>query len=120
MYDEAAKLTYKRLTQLIVLQGKCTFKLPEPKCKITTQAMCELVLEVDSRLRAKTEIEKIKDNPIASLCDLISQAVPAVDSSIVLYGFRSATHPGASKKGSLHSAVHHQGSATTQSSGAGS
>ena len=97
MYDEAAKLSYKRLTQLIVLHGKCTFKLPEPKCKITAQAMCELVLEVDSRLCMKPEIEKIKDSPIASFRDLVSQAVPAVDSSIVLYGFRSTTHPGASK-----------------------
>ena len=97
MHDEAAKLSYKRLTHLIVLQGKCTFKLPEPKCKITTQAMCELVLEVDSRLCAKSEIEKIRESPIASFRDLVAQAVTALDSSIALYGFRSTTHPGASK-----------------------
>ena len=97
MYDEAAKLSYKRLTHLIVLQGKCTFKLPAPKCKITTQAMCELVLEVDSRLCAKSEIEKIRESPIASFRDLVAQVVTALDSSIVLYGFRSTTHPGASK-----------------------
>lgn len=66
MYDEAAKLSYKRLTQLIVLHGKCTYKLPEPKCKITTPAMRELVLEVDSRLCTKAEIEKIKDSPIVA------------------------------------------------------
>ena len=97
MYDEAAKLSYKRLAQLIVLHGKCTYKLPEPKCKITTQAMCELVLEVDSRLCTKVEIEKIKESPIASFRDLVSKNVAAIDSSVVLYGFRSTVHPGASK-----------------------
>ena len=97
MHDEAAKLSYKRVVQLIVLQGTCTYKLPEPKCKITSPAMCELVLEADSRLCAKTEIDRIKDSPIASFRDLVSQAVHAVDSSVVLYGFRSTFHPGASK-----------------------
>ena len=97
MYDEAAKLSYKRLTNLIVLQGKCTFKLPEPKCKITTQAMCELVLEVDSRLCTKIELEKIRESPIAAFRDLVSKIVTTLDSAIVLYGFRSTTHPGASK-----------------------
>lgn len=55
MKDEVAKITYKRLVHLLVIHGKCTFKLPEPKCKITTAAMCELVLEVDSRLCQKSD-----------------------------------------------------------------
>ena len=100
MIDEVAKITYKRLVHLLVIQGKCTFKLPEPKCKITTAAMCELVLEVDSGLCMKADFDKIRDSPIAAFRDMVTQIV-TIDTSTVLYGFRVTQHPGATKGDSI-------------------
>lgn len=83
---------------LIVFSGTVRFQLPHAKIKLTTSPSVELVLEIDSRLIAKGDFDKLKEAPLASFKSLVQQIAPQIDTSFVLYGYRTAAHPGASKQ----------------------
>lgn len=84
---------------LFAVRGTIQYKLPEPVAKLTTG--CEIVLEVDGRLVSKSELDKIKENPIASFKALLGQIVPKIDNSAALFGYRVAHHPGGAKQDPL-------------------
>lgn len=92
--DPTARLSYKRLIHYIVVQGKVTFKLPDPVVKLTTPAICEIVLEIDGRLLPKSDFEKMRDNPIVAFRKLVSDIDSSIGQQIVLYGFRMTRVPG--------------------------
>lgn len=95
--DPSARLSYKRLISIIVVQGKVTFKLPDPVVKLTTPAICEIVLEIDGRLLAKSDFEKLRDNPIATFRKLLTDVDGTIAAQAVLYGFRMIRVPGGSQ-----------------------
>ena len=99
--DVSAKIAYKRLVMLFPVRGTINYKLPEPVAKLTTGAVCEIVLEVDGRLINKGEFDRIKENPIASFKAMLGQVVPKLDNSAVIFGFRVAHHPGGAKQDPL-------------------
>ena len=99
--DTSAKIAYKRLVMLFAVRGTIQYKLPEPVAKLTTGAVCEIVLEVDGRLITKSELDRIKENPIASFKALLGQIAPKIDNSAVLFGYRVGHHPGGSKQDPL-------------------
>ena len=99
--DSSAKISYKRLVMMFVVRVSIQYKLPAPIAKLTTGAVCEVVLEIDGRLIQKSDLEKYKENPIASFKVLLSDVVPKLDSSAVLFGYRVAHHPGGSKQDPL-------------------
>ena len=95
--DSTSKTVYKRLTLMLAVKGKLSYKLPEPKLKLHTAAIAEIVLEIDSRLTPKTEFEKAKDHPLQTFRQLISDLLPDIESATTFYGVRSSRHPGATK-----------------------
>ena len=99
--DIAAKIAYKRLVMMLVVRGTVNFKLPEPIAKVTTGAVCEVVLEIDSRLVSRSDFEKFKSSPIPSFKALLCEIVPNLDSSAVIFGFRVGHHPSGSKQDPL-------------------
>ena len=99
--DSAAKIAYKRLVMMYVIRGDIKFKLPAPIAKLTTGAVCEIVLEIDGRLISKAELDKYKENPISSFKTLLSEVAPKLDSSAVIFGYRIAAHPSGSKQDPL-------------------
>ena len=92
--DPTAKLSYKRLINMLVIKGSVSFKLPEPVVKLTTAAICELVLEIDARLVQKQEFDKFRVNPINTYKSCLAEISPEVADSAVLYGFRMIRYPG--------------------------
>ena len=56
--DASAKIAYKRLVMLFIVRGTINYKLPTPIAKLTTGAVCEIVLEIDGRLVAKSDLDK--------------------------------------------------------------
>ena len=99
--DTSAKVSYKRLVMMYVVRGSIQYKLPTPIAKLTTGAVCEIVLEIDSRLIMKSELDRYRENPIASFKMLLGDVVPKLDSSAVIFGFRIAHHPGGTKQDPL-------------------
>ena len=95
--DPTAKLSYKRLINMLVIKGSVSFKLPEPVVKLTTAAICELVLEIDARLVQKQEFDKFRANPINTYKSHLAEISPEVADSAVLYGFRMIRYPGGSQ-----------------------
>ena len=98
LQDNTAKMSYKRPVHMIVFAGKVRFQLPEATRKMTTPAVAEVVLEFDSRLIGKAELEKVKDLLIASFKQAIVEVVPNLNAPITLYGYRISHHPGATKQ----------------------
>ena len=99
--DVAAKIAYKRLVMLFIIGGTISFKLPTPVAKLTTGAVCEIVLEIDGRLVNKSDLDRFRESPIATFKNLLSQIVPKLDNSAVLFGYRVAHHPGGEKQDPL-------------------
>ena len=89
--DTAAKISYKRLVMMYVIRGTISFKLPAPIAKLTIGAVCEIVLEIDGRLVPKADIDRFRENPIASFKALLGEVVPKLDSSAVIFGYRIAS-----------------------------
>ena len=98
LFDPTAKIAYKRLVHMIVFAGKIRFQLPEAKYKMTTPAIAELVLEIDSRLVSKSDFDKIKESPIMMFKSMLHEALPTMQATVTLYGYRVSHHPGASKQ----------------------
>ena len=82
----------------MVFAGKVRFQLPEATFKMTTPAVAEVVLEFDSRLTSKSDIDKIKDSPIVMFKQAVNEALPNPNAAITLYGYRTSHHPGATKQ----------------------
>lgn len=95
--DPNAKLAYKRLVHMLVVKGSVSFKLPDPVVKITTAAICEMVLELDNRLVGRQDFEKCRDNPVQWFKSALAEIDSALHDSAVLYGFRSIRAPGCTK-----------------------
>ncbi|CAK9033009.1 unnamed protein product, partial [Durusdinium trenchii] len=85
--DPQAKLSYKRIINMLVIKGKVSFKLPEPVVRLTTAAICELVLEIDARLVTKHDFDKFRANPIVTYKGLLADISPEIAEHAVLYGF---------------------------------
>ena len=92
--DPLANLSYKRLICMIVVKGKITFQLPEPVVKLTTPAICELVLGIDCRLVSRQDFERIKDNPVSAFKAMLAEVDEPTAEQAVLYGFRQIRYPG--------------------------
>ena len=92
--DPLANLSYKRLIHMLVIKGKITFQLPEPVVKLTTPAICELVLEIDCRLVSRQEFERIRDNPVLAFKAMLADIDESTADQAVLYGFRQIRYPG--------------------------
>ena len=92
--DLQAKLPYKRVINMLVIKGSVTFKLPEPVVRLTTAAICELVLEIDARLVQKPEFDKFRANPIVTFKSFLAEISPELADHAVLYGFRMIRYPG--------------------------
>ena len=97
MDDPMAKVAYKRLVMLFVIRGKVSFYLPEPKVKLVTSAVSEIVLEVDARLLPKNEFDRLRDNPIQSFKSLLAEIDSGISQDAVLYGYRTCQAPGGAK-----------------------
>lgn len=95
--DPTSKTAYKRLTLMLVAKGKLSYKLPEPKLKLTTAAIAEIVLEFDSRLMPKGDFERLKEHPIQSFKHQLISLHPDLENTATFYGFRTSRHPGAGK-----------------------
>ena len=95
--DSVSKTVYKRLTLMLVVKGRLSYKLPEPKLKLQTAAITEIVLEIDSRLTPKAEFERAKDHPLQAFRQLVSALLPDLESATTFYGVRTSRHPGATK-----------------------
>lgn len=95
--DPTAKVAYKRLVMLFVIRGKVSFFLPEPKVKLVTSAVCEVVLEIDARLLPKNEFDRFRENPIQSFKAFLAEIDSDVSRDAVLYGYRTCHAPGGSK-----------------------
>ena len=92
--DPQAKLSYKRIINMLVIKGKVSFKLPEPVVRLTTAAICELVLEIDARLVTKHDFDKFRANPIVTYKGLLADISPEIAEHAVLYGFGTIRYPG--------------------------
>lgn len=99
--DASAKIAYKRLVMLFIVRGTINYKLPTPIAKLTTGAVCEIVLEIDGRLVAKSDLDKYRESPIASFKTLLGQIAPKLDNSAVIFGYRVANHPSGAKQDPL-------------------
>ena len=95
--DPVTKSVYKRLVLMLPAKGKVTFRLPEPKLKLHTAAIAEIVVELDSRLVPRAEFEHMKDHPLQSFKNQIATLLPDFESTLTLYGLRTTKHPGAHK-----------------------
>ena len=91
--DFLSKSVYKRLALMVTLQGTLSYKLPEPKRKLQTAAVTEIVLELDSRLLGKSEFEKMKQQPAQTFRSLLATLIPSLDiaASSALLGIRPVT-----------------------------
>ena len=98
LFDPTAKIAYKRLVHMVVFAGKIRFQLPEAKYKMTTPAIAELVLELDSRLVSKSDFDKVKESPIMMFKTMLHEVMPSMQATVTLYGYRVSHHPGASKQ----------------------
>ena len=88
---------YKRLALLHVAAGKASYQLATPKLKMTTSAITELVLEADSRLMTKQELDKLTEQPVATIKQHLHQLLPIIANAATYYGLRTNKHPGAPK-----------------------
>ena len=97
LIDSNLQTQYKRIIQLLVINGAVTYKLPEASHKFTADEHIEIVLELDSRLVAPKDYEAAKDQPLAYFRKLIEPACGAETSTVNLYGFRVGRHPSSGK-----------------------
>lgn len=88
--DASSKAIYKRLALMIVRKGKISYKLPEPKLKLRTAAVAELVLEINSRIQAK-------ERPQQAFRQFICDIRPDLETTATFYGIRVTRHPAAAK-----------------------
>ena len=65
---------------------------------MTTPAIAELVLELDSRLVSKSDFDKVKESPIMMFKTMLHEVMPSMQATATLYGYRVSHHPGASKQ----------------------
>ena len=95
--DQMTQTAYKRLALLHVAAGKASYQLATPKLKMTTSAITELVLEADSRLMTKQELDKLTEQPVATIKQHLHQLLPSIANAATYYGLRTNKHPGAPK-----------------------
>lgn len=95
--DSHNKTAYKRLVLMAVITGKISYKLPEPKLKLHTAAVAEIVLEIDSRLHSSSDFGKMKEQPLQTFKHLLTACHPDTDATATLYGIRVTKHPGGGK-----------------------
>ena len=96
--DSFNNSVYKRLALMVTIHGKIAYKLPEPKHKLQTAAVTEVVMEIDSRLHSKAEFQKLKEHPVATFKQLLTAAIPALDTAATIYGVRTTRHPASDKQ----------------------
>ena len=96
--DSFNNSVYKRLALMVTIHGKIAYKLPEPKHKLQTAAVTEVVMEIDSRLHSKAEFQKLKEHPVATFKQLLTAAIPALDTAATIYGVRATRHPASDKQ----------------------
>ena len=95
--DPGQQTTYKRLVSVVVFHGDVTYKLQNPAHVFKTEAVAEIVLELDSRLVPKEEFEAAKTNASAVFKRILQENIPSIAPKATLYGFRSNKHPSANK-----------------------
>ena len=88
--DPQAKLSYKRIINMLVIKGSASFKLPDPDVRLTTAAICELVLEVDARLVPRHDFDRFRANPIHTYKSLLAE----ISSEVAEHAFRMIRYPG--------------------------
>ena len=98
--DEAMQTTYKRLVSVVVFHGDVVYKLENPVHAFKTDAIAEIVLELDSRLVTKDEFDAARSNPQQTFRRLLQDNMPDVAGKATLYGFRTNHHPSAAKEDS--------------------
>lgn len=65
VFDPALNQEYKRQVHLLVITPEVHFTLPTPAITMTLAAVCEIVLECDSRLTTKDTFQSFYENPLA-------------------------------------------------------
>lgn len=96
--DPVTSAAYKRLVLMLPAKGSISFRLPEPKLKLQTAAITEIVVELDSRLIPRQEFEHMQTQPLQSIKQQLAEALPELSGSFTIYGLRTTKHPGASKQ----------------------
>ena len=90
VYDPALNQEYKRQVHLLVVTPEVHFALPTPSITLTLAAVCEIVLECDSRLTTKDVFQAFYDNPLAKfkaqLCEVCSDPIW---SHAAIHGYRT-------------------------------
>ena len=82
---------------VVVFHGDVVFKLENPLHTLKTEAVAELVLELDNRLVPKDEFEHARNNALQVFKKMLFDNVPEVAKKATLYGFRTNQHPSSSK-----------------------
>ena len=95
--DPGQQTTYKRLVSVVVFHGEVTYKLQNPAHAFKSEAVAEIVLEMDSRLVPKEEFEAAKTGASVVFKRILQEQIPSIAAKATLYGFRSNKHPSAGK-----------------------
>ena len=100
LQDTNLSCEYKRLVQLLTLQGTIQFKLPAPSCKFTADEHVEVVLELDNRILSAKEFDSAREQPMPTFKKLLATVLGADAETTSTYGFRPNRHPSAGKNDS--------------------
>eukprot|EP00913_Durusdinium_trenchii_P024059 g22595.t1 len=99
VHDGAINTAYKRIVTLITFEGNISYTMTaSPAFEFKTNAIAEIVIEVDNRLCAKEVLESIRDNPLKKIQALMQEKFPQKLDQSTFYAFRQNRHPSGGKQ----------------------
>ena len=99
VHDGAINTSYKRIVTLITFEGNISYTMTaSPAFEFKTNAIAEIVIEVDNRLCAKEVLESIRDNPLKRIQALMQEKFPQKLDQSTFYAFRQNRHPSGGKQ----------------------
>ena len=94
LHDGALNTSYKRIVTLLTFEGKISYSLvATPAFEFKTNAISEIVIQLDNRLTCKDSFEKFGVNPLRSFQDAMKELFPKILDHATFYALRQNHHP---------------------------
>ena len=98
LHDGALNTSYKRIATLLTFEGKISYSLvATPAFEFKTNAISEIVIELDNRLTAKDAFDKFGVNPLRSFQEAMKELFPKFLDQATFYALRQNRHPSGDK-----------------------
>ena len=99
VHDGVINTSYKRIVTLLTFEGKITYSLTaSPAFEFKTNAIAEIVIEIDNRLCSKECLDSIRENPLRRIQSLLQEKFPHKLDHSTFYALRQNKHPSAGKQ----------------------